>query len=40
VPGDSSPGSYSTSVVQPVDDLLERFSRGEYWSYRNLTIPR
>jgi sorbitol-specific phosphotransferase system component IIC len=40
VPGDSSPGYYSTSVVQPVDDLIERFSRGEYWNYGNLTTPR
>ena len=40
VPGESSPGYYSASVVQPVDDLIERFARGEYGSYRNLTIPR
>jgi hypothetical protein len=40
VPGDSMPGYYSASVVQPVDDLLDRFARGEYESYSSLATPR
>jgi hypothetical protein len=34
------PGYHSTSLVQPLDDLLDGFSTGRYRSYNDLLLSR
>lgn len=38
--GQSAPGYYSSSLVQPVDELLDGYSAGRFQRYSELTVSR
>ena len=38
--GQSAPGYYSSSLVQPVDELLQGYAAGRFRGYPELTVSR